>query len=323
PDDRNAQPVEVRLVLAHGERVEESLRRMRYVCFSGREHADVRGDVVGYESGHSGFRVSDHHYIDVQRLQRENRVQHALALDAGGELDFQVDDIRAQPFRRQLERHTRTCRGLREQVRDGDAAQRVADRGTGAEGPHMSLSTVEQSLDGLSRKLLERQEMAQAAVCAQLIHHPRLTHLYLSPDSQRSRITAAAALSICSRVTRRRRSPAARRALSASAASRDDQRSSTMFTGRPNRCSSSDAKRRAAGASAPGLPSTLYGAPTTSSPGCSALTCRPMASQSGWPAFAGTAVRGAAVRVSVSPEAMPIRLRPKSKARTVWIIRLT
>ena len=69
--------------------------------------------------------------------------------------------------------------------------------------------------------------------------------------------------------------------LNAALASRDDQRSSTMLTGRPKRHSSSVAKRRAAGASAPGLPSALYGAPTTSSLGLNIRTSRAMASQSG------------------------------------------
>ena len=74
---------------------------------------------------------------------------------------------------------------------------------------------------------------------------------------------------------------------------------------------------RAAGASAPGVPSALYGAPTTSSVGRE----RAHLARDGVPVGPvradGDRGRGAAVRVSVSPAAMPIRLNPKSKARTV------
>src|SRR5258708_5337246 len=91
-----------------------------------------------------------------------------------------------------------------------------------------------------------------------------------------------------------------------------------MSTGRPKRFSSSEAKRRAAGLSAPGVPSALYGSPTTRSRGCTARTVRSMEPQSGPLCRTAMAGRGAAVQVSVSPAASPIRLRPKSKARTVW-----
>src|SRR5512146_484959 len=128
-------------------------------------------------------------------------------------------------------------------------------------------------------------------------------------------MTAAAALSMSSRRIRRR-PPSARRALSAAPASSEDQRSSTMLTGSLKRRSSSLANRRAAGASAPGVPSTLYGAPTTRRRGLRASISRAIAGQSG-PALPNNAAgRGAAVAVSVSPAAMPMRLSPKSKART-------
>src|SRR5690242_3236367 len=127
-------------------------------------------------------------------------------------------------------------------------------------------------------------------------------------------MTAAAALSTSSRRIRLR-PPSARRALSAVPASSEDQRSSTMLTGSLKRRSSSLANRRAAGASAPGVPSTLYGEPTMRRRGLSASISRAIASQSGPARVTGEAERGAAVAVSVSPAAMPMRLSPKSKAR--------
>src|SRR6185312_11085991 len=182
----------------------------------------------------------------------------------------------------------------------------------GAERSDEALGPLQQTLDELTRQAFEGDEMPQPAVGAQLLCHFKLSPL--SPASQRSRMTAAAALSTSSRRIRRR-PPSARRVLSAVPASREDQRSSTMLTGSLKRRSSSLAKRRAAGASAPGVPSTLYGAPTMRRRGLSASTSRAIAVQSGPARVVVAAGRGAAVAVSVSPAAMPIRLSPKSKAR--------
>src|SRR6185437_1210940 len=56
--------------------------------------------------------------------------------------------------------------------------------------------------------------------------------------------------------------------------------------------------------------------PTTSQRGASSRTSRSIAAHSGPCASIAAAGRGAARPVSVSPAAMPIRLRPKSNART-------
>src|SRR5262249_13712523 len=61
----------------------------------------------------------------------------------------------------------------------------------------------------------------------------------------------------------------------------------------------------------------LYGAPTTRTRGCSERNRRSIEPQSGPLCETASAAIGAALRVSVSPPASPIRLSPKSKARTV------
>src|SRR6202011_5544384 len=62
-------------------------------------------------------------------------------------------------------------------------------------------------------------------------------------------------------------------------------------------------------------PSTLYGSPTTISAGCHSRSSASITSQRGPPKPTGTVSRGAAVRLMVSPQATPMRRRPKSNAR--------
>src|ERR1700679_3223488 len=64
-------------------------------------------------------------------------------------------------------------------------------------------------------------------------------------------------------------------------------------------------------------PSTLYGSPTTTRAGCHSRSSASIRSQRGMPAATGTASRGAAERLTVSPQATPIRRRPKSNASTI------
>src|SRR5215472_9765886 len=311
-DDRDREAGKALLALIDGERIEQSLRRVRDVRLARRQHADVRGDVPGHELRHPRLGVADDERIDVQRLQRIDGVEHALALDARGELYLEVDDLGAEALGGELEADAGAGRGLGEEIGDREPGERNAARRLLAERADEGLRTVEQPLDLRPRQRLERQQVAERPVGPQLF-----SHRFPSPANQRPRITAAAALSTSARLTRRRRSPLARRALRWALASREEKRSSTRWTGSAKRRSSSAAKRRAAPVSAPSLPSALYGAPTTSCAGASARTSRPIASQSGPDLPARIAARGAALLVRVSPEAMPMRLSPKSKARTV------
>src|SRR2546421_3922852 len=104
-----------------------------------------------------------------------------------------------------------------------------------------------------------------------------------------------------------------RRRLSAST---ELKRSSTRATGSRKRPSSWRAKRSTRFASGCS-PFAATGSPMTSCPGCHSCTSRLMASNPG-AAIAGS---GCAVPSSGSPTATPMRLRPKSKARTVRAVR--
>src|SRR5712671_6230803 len=95
-------------------------------------------------------------------------------------------------------------------------------------------------------------------------------------------------------------------------ASTELKRSSTRATGRRKRPSSWRAKRSTRFASGCS-PFAATGRPMTSCAGCHSLTRRPMASKPG----AAIGASGCAVPSSGSPTATPMRLRPKSKARTV------
>src|SRR5260221_2959585 len=95
-------------------------------------------------------------------------------------------------------------------------------------------------------------------------------------------------------------------------ASTELKRSSTRATGRRKRPSSWRAKR-STGLACGCSPSAATGRPMTSWAGCHSLTRRPMASKPG----AAIGASGCAVPSSGSPTATPMRLRPKSKARTV------
>ena len=69
-----ARSVEALLVLAHGQRIQQSLRWMRDVRFASGEHAHVRRDICRDERRHAGLGIADHHHVDMQRLEREDGV---------------------------------------------------------------------------------------------------------------------------------------------------------------------------------------------------------------------------------------------------------
>ena len=77
------------------------------------------GDV----GGQAGLGVAHDEDVGVHRLQRVDRVEHRLALDARGRLHVEIDDVRAEPERGELERHARARARLEEQVGDRVAGQ--------------------------------------------------------------------------------------------------------------------------------------------------------------------------------------------------------
>jgi len=131
----------------------------------------MRGDVRRDRARHPRLGIADHQRIDVQRLQSEHGIEHALALDARGQLDFQIHHVRPKAFRGKLERDAGARRGLGEQVGDGAAGEGAADRRAGPERANQALGAIEQPLDQRPRQTLQRDEVAQRAVGAQLLVH--------------------------------------------------------------------------------------------------------------------------------------------------------
>ena len=120
-----------------------------------------------------GFGVADHEHVEVQRLQRVDGVEHALAFDARGQLHFQIDHLGARAPAGELEGHARAGGRLGEEIRDGHAPQRVPGGGALADVAREMLRPLEQRLDSARRRVLQRDQVTQRAVGAPLLNHAR------------------------------------------------------------------------------------------------------------------------------------------------------
>ena len=127
-----------------GQRIEQALRRMRQVRFAGIEDADMRRDELRDVRRQAGLGVAHDQDVRVHRLQRVDRVEHRLALHARGGLHVEVDDVRAEPLRRELERNARARARLEEQVRDGVSGEALVAGGQVAGRAHVELREIEQ-----------------------------------------------------------------------------------------------------------------------------------------------------------------------------------
>src|SRR6185436_16720978 len=139
---------------------------------------------------------------------------------------------------------------------------------------------------------------------------------YFTSAKYASSIRCAATASVAA-FSRGPRAPAWR---SACSASRDVRRSSTNAVSTPKRPCSRCAKRRASCATGCGEPSACAGNPTTNRTGRHSATRRSMAAKRRRFSVCSMVVSGCARRVSKSPVATPMRLVPKSNARTVPVL---
>ena len=89
-----------------------------------------------------------------KRLEREHGIQHALALDARGELHLQVDHFGAESLGGELEGDACARGGFGEQVRHRDTGERGAHRRFRAEGADKLLGSLEQSLNIPARQAI-------------------------------------------------------------------------------------------------------------------------------------------------------------------------
>src|SRR5689334_10390084 len=107
----------------------------------------MRSYIRCYERRNSWLRIPNYHHVHMERLESVDGVQHALALDAGGQLHFQVDDIGAEALGRELERHAGARGGFGEQVRHRNTRQCVAARWRRSQWANEGLRLVQQALD--------------------------------------------------------------------------------------------------------------------------------------------------------------------------------
>ncbi len=104
----------------------------------------MRPHMIGHEARDAFLGIADHEHVHMQRLERVDRVQHALALRARGQLQLQIHDIGAQPLGGQFEGHPGARGGFGEEIRDRDARQVARRRRGFPERPHVRLGALEQ-----------------------------------------------------------------------------------------------------------------------------------------------------------------------------------
>ena len=79
-NDRDGQVLEVRVVLANGQKIEQALRRVRNVGLTGIQDTDVVFDMPCDIGRDAVARIANHHDVDLHGLERVDRVEDAFAL---------------------------------------------------------------------------------------------------------------------------------------------------------------------------------------------------------------------------------------------------
>ena len=125
-DDGDLEAGEAALVGANRQHIEQPLRGMRHVRLARADHRHVRGHVIDQEFRHAGFRIANDEHVGVHRLERVDRVQHALALGARTGVQVQVEHVGAQAPAGQIERGARAGARLEEQIGQRHAGQFAA-----------------------------------------------------------------------------------------------------------------------------------------------------------------------------------------------------
>ena len=115
-DDRDVQPFEPAELLPQRVEVEQRLRRVLVLPVAGVD--DVRVGDPRDELRRPDLRVPDHDHVGVVGAERERRVLERLALVHRGADRLDVERVRREPLRGELERGRGAGRGLVEEVDD-------------------------------------------------------------------------------------------------------------------------------------------------------------------------------------------------------------
>ena len=104
-------------------------------------------------------RVANDEHIDLHCLECVNGVENALALFSGRHIDVKIENIGAEPLRRQVERCPRPRAGLVEKISDRAPCQCLrSDCGMALRAQEF-LGLVEDPANVFSAETLERQEV--------------------------------------------------------------------------------------------------------------------------------------------------------------------
>ena len=92
-DDCHAQLREIFFVAAHGEHVEQALRRVGVAAVAGIDDVDVGADVARDQIRRAALRVAHNEHVGLHRRQVGHRVEHRFPLGRRGNIDRKVDDV--------------------------------------------------------------------------------------------------------------------------------------------------------------------------------------------------------------------------------------
>src|SRR5690606_6190410 len=162
-DDGNDEILEIPLVLADRQEVEQALGRVRNVRLARIQDADVGIDVPGYIRRYSRARVAHDKDIDLHCLERVHHVEDALALLARRRIHVEVENVGAESLGGEVERRTGPGARLEEEIRYGATLERLAPDGAFAARAQEGLGPVQQRGEVLPIEAAQRQQMPQAA----------------------------------------------------------------------------------------------------------------------------------------------------------------
>ncbi len=161
-DDGHFESREAALVRANRQHVEQPLCGVRQVRLAGADDRHVRSHMIDQEFRHARFGIANHEYVGVHRLERVNRVQHALALGARAGMQVQVEYMRPQAPAGEVERGAGAGARFEEQICKRHAGQFAAFVGRLTGQAAVAFRAIEDGRQRVARQPLERDEVAQA-----------------------------------------------------------------------------------------------------------------------------------------------------------------
>ena len=164
-DNRNVQPFQRAFLLAHGEKVEQCLRRMAVRAVTGVD--DAAADTRGKKVRCTRRRVAQDNQIRLKRFNVFYRVEESFAFAQTAGFRIDVDDIGAETLFRKLKGDACARAWFDEQVDDGFSAK-SGNLFDFALGDFLELlRRIQNECNLLRRKVIETQ---QIFFCPRIVH---------------------------------------------------------------------------------------------------------------------------------------------------------